>query len=119
MLVHGKTRGVLPFAVQNLFVFMCVSLIVCAVRIKWSPLLLPIRHSHKEARMSIPRAIVGFVLLISPLTLLTQNTNLNPAATATAAADQTKDAAKLDHFDPNLVEQVAESLRRLLQVHLQ
>jgi len=54
--------------------------------------------------MSIPRAIVGFLLLISPLTLLTQNTNLNPAATATAAADQTKDAAKLDHFDPNLVD---------------
>ncbi|MFZ0773782.1 MAG: M13 family metallopeptidase [Candidatus Sulfotelmatobacter sp.] len=53
--------------------------------------------------MTISRIIAGLPLLILPLALLGQNANLNSAAAATAAADQ-KDAPKLDHFDPNLVD---------------
>jgi putative endopeptidase len=52
--------------------------------------------------MFIPRIFVGFVLLIFPLALLGQSATLNSAAHA--AADQAKEAPKLEHFDPNLVD---------------
>jgi len=52
--------------------------------------------------MSIPKIFVGILLLIFPLALLGQNATLNSAASV--AADQAKDAPKLEHFDPNLVD---------------
>ena len=49
--------------------------------------------------MSISRIIIGLLLAL-PVTMLGQNP---PSTAAPAAADQEK-AAKLDHFDPNLVD---------------
>jgi predicted metalloendopeptidase len=54
--------------------------------------------------MFLSRLIVGFLLLTLPLAVLGQNAMLNSAAGATAAADQAKDAPKLEHFDPDLVD---------------
>ncbi|MGA7401341.1 MAG: M13 family metallopeptidase N-terminal domain-containing protein, partial [Candidatus Sulfotelmatobacter sp.] len=51
--------------------------------------------------MSISRIIVGFALLILPLTLLAQKATLNSAASAAANQESTP---KLDHFDPDLVD---------------
>ncbi|MGB8910947.1 MAG: M13 family metallopeptidase N-terminal domain-containing protein, partial [Candidatus Sulfotelmatobacter sp.] len=53
--------------------------------------------------MSISRIIAGFLWLILPLAVLGQNANLNTAVRA-ATSDDTKEAPKLDHFDPNLVD---------------
>ncbi len=53
--------------------------------------------------MSISRIIIGFLVLMLPLAVLGQNANLNSAAAA-APSDDTKEAPKLDHFDPNLVD---------------
>jgi len=53
--------------------------------------------------MPISRIIVGLLLLILPLAVLGQDAKINSAA-ATTANDETKDAPKLDHFDPNLVD---------------
>ena len=39
-----------------------------------------------------------------PLALLGQNATFNSAAGTTAAADEAKDAPKLEHFDPTLVD---------------
>ena len=52
--------------------------------------------------MSISRIIIGFLVLMLPLAVLGQNANLNSAAAA--APSDTKEAPKLDHFDPNLVD---------------
>ena len=56
--------------------------------------------------MFIRRVILCLPLLTLPLAVLGQNATLNPApgATAGAAAD-TQPAPKLEHFDPNLVDQ--------------
>ncbi len=50
--------------------------------------------------MSIPRVIVGLMLLILPLALFAQSATLNSAA----APDQAKDAPKLEHFDATLID---------------
>ncbi len=52
--------------------------------------------------MSISRIIVGFALLILPLTLLAQKATLDSATSAAAANQET--SPKLDHFDPDLVD---------------
>jgi putative endopeptidase len=55
--------------------------------------------------MFIPKVIVCLLLLmILPLAVLGQNASPNLDATAGAAAE-TKPAAKLEHFDPNLTDQ--------------
>jgi len=53
--------------------------------------------------MSISR-IVLCLLLTLPVALLGQKATLNSAAGGTAAADETKDAPKLEHFDPTVVD---------------
>jgi putative endopeptidase len=52
--------------------------------------------------MSISRVFLSLFLAL-PIAMLGQNASLNPAAT-TAAADESKDAPKLEHFDPNSVD---------------
>jgi endothelin-converting enzyme/putative endopeptidase len=52
--------------------------------------------------MSISRVFL-YLFLTLPLALLGQTATLNSAA-ATAAADETKDAPKLEHFDPTLID---------------
>ena len=53
--------------------------------------------------MSISRVFLGLFLAL-PMVMLGQNATLNSAASAAAAADETKDAPKLSHFDPTLVD---------------
>jgi putative endopeptidase len=57
--------------------------------------------------MSISKVFAGlFMLGLSlalPIAMFGQNATLNPAAT-TAAADESKDTPKLEHFDPNSVD---------------
>ncbi|MGA7695453.1 MAG: M13 family metallopeptidase [Candidatus Sulfotelmatobacter sp.] len=53
--------------------------------------------------MSISRVFLGLFLAL-PMVMLGQNATPNSAAGATAAADETKDAPKLSHFDPTLVD---------------
>ena len=55
--------------------------------------------------MFIPRVILYLLFLILPLAVLGQNTILNSTPGATAgASSETKDAPKLEHFDPNLID---------------
>lgn len=54
--------------------------------------------------MSTIRIILTFLLLVFPLLLLAQNAGLNSTAIASIAARETKEAPKLDNFDPNLVD---------------
>jgi len=53
--------------------------------------------------MSISRVLLCLFLAL-PLALLGQNATFNSAAGTTAAADEAKDAPKLEHFDPTLVD---------------
>jgi predicted metalloendopeptidase len=53
--------------------------------------------------MSISKVFLGLLLAL-PMAMLGQNATLDSAAGATAAADETKDAPKLSHFDPTLVD---------------
>jgi len=53
--------------------------------------------------MSISRVFLGLFLAL-PMVMLGQNATLNSAAGASTAADETKDAPKLSHFDPTLVD---------------
>ena len=53
--------------------------------------------------MSISRVFLGLFLAL-PMAMLGQIAMPNSAAGATAAADETKDAPKLSHFDPTLVD---------------
>jgi putative endopeptidase len=52
--------------------------------------------------MFIPRFLLYLLLLTLPLAVLGQNAI--PSVTTDAAADQAKDAPKLEHFDPNLAD---------------
>jgi predicted metalloendopeptidase len=52
--------------------------------------------------MFIPRFVLYLLLLTLPLAVLGQNAI--PSVTTNAAADQAKDAPKLEHFDPNLAD---------------
>jgi putative endopeptidase len=52
--------------------------------------------------MYIPRVIPYLLILTLPVAVLGQNAI--PTAPLSAAADQSKDAPKLEHFDPNLVD---------------
>ncbi len=55
--------------------------------------------------MPISRAVLCLLLLTLPLALCGQSTTLNSTATtAAAAADKTKGAPQLEHFDPTLVD---------------
>jgi putative endopeptidase len=71
------------------------------------PFLLPTRPLPERGTMSISKVFPNLFLislfLALPIAMLGQNANLNSAAT-TAAADESKDAPKLEHFDPNSVD---------------
>ena len=55
--------------------------------------------------MFIPRVILCLLFLILPVAVLGQNTTFNSTPGATAGAStETKDAPKLEHFDPNLID---------------
>ncbi len=58
--------------------------------------------------MFIPRVIPYLLLLTLPVAALGQNATLTVPG-MTAANDQTKDAPKLEHFDPNLVDQTLKA----------
>jgi len=51
----------------------------------------------------IPRILVAFSLLI-PVSILAQNSNVSASAGSAAAAEPTKEAPRLEHFDPDLAD---------------
>src|SRR5271168_3578556 len=68
------------------------------------PLFIQIRPPSERGPMFISRIIVGLLWLTLPLALVGQSETLGSSIASTAAADQAKDAPKLERFDPNLVD---------------
>lgn len=67
-----------------------------------------VMNSPKRGHMNIPRLCVAFLLaLILPAALLCQTANVKPELLAGVGAD-TKEAPKLEHFNPELVDKTLD-----------